>query len=118
MSSKDTHDQRRQAYLERQKLVVPKPRRSLKHLNVFKYQRHTKVFDGLDSDTNLQAMGAFMRNLKAGSEHVEVQSPKHWEKTDIVKTPKKMPRVVTRTCYTLRWYTRKDLGAKKVVVNG
>lgn len=77
--------------------------RSLKHTRNFKYKRHNKVFDGFGD--NLRDMGNFVRKLKAKHGHVELRSPKHFSVAQRGPHPE-------RQCYSLTWYTRKDMGPK------
>ncbi len=90
--------------------------KSLKHTRDFKYTKHTKVFDNIEPEVNAREMRRQVAKLRASNEHVEIRNPNAFDKTTITKD--RNGRVIastTRTCYSLTWYTREDLGAKVAV---
>lgn len=80
--------------------------RSFKHVRQFKYERHTRVFDGYGD--NLRDVGSVIRELekqRGKGEHIEIRTPNQYGRLD--RTTGKV-----MACYSLTWYTRKDLGPK------
>jgi hypothetical protein len=88
--------------------------RSLKHTHKFKYTKHSQVFDG--AGDNQREMGKVLEQLRerqTKGEHIEIRSPKHFDKVHPVKD--RHGRTIQQqvySCFSLTWYTRKDLGLK------
>lgn len=86
--------------------------KSIKHTRNFKYTRHNRLFAG--AGDNLKEMGRYIRKLRGQAAHVELRSPKRFFKDFITRNSK--GKVISidkdKACYSLTWYTRKDLGPK------
>ncbi len=94
-------------------METPVMARSLKHTRNFKYTKHNKVFDNIEAEVNARELSREVAKLRAGKEHVEIQSPRVFEQTKTTKDRHgNVIAKASRTCYSLTWYTRKDLGAK------